>query len=100
MRRPTLVLDQLIARDDFPSVDVMIPCYSEPLNIIEETAAAACQLDYPRDKLKILVLDDSGRDGKSTQLGEWVLLGLVSTRLSCRSRCLPGAYSAYAKVCC
>ena len=48
------------ARDaaDLPTVDVFIPTYNEPLDVLERTIVGALALDYPKDKLKIYVLDD------------------------------------------
>lgn len=54
-------LDQLtptLAEKDYPSVDVFITCYNEPSSMVEATAGAALQLDYPVDKLKVYILDD------------------------------------------
>ncbi|MCY0387545.1 UDP-forming cellulose synthase catalytic subunit [Robbsia sp. Bb-Pol-6] len=46
---------------DWPSVDVFIPTYNEPLSVVKPTIFAAMALDYPRDKLRIHVLDDGRR---------------------------------------
>jgi cellulose synthase (UDP-forming) len=43
-----------------PSVDVMIPIYREPLEILEQTLIAARAMRYPR--MRIHVLDDGHRD--------------------------------------
>jgi cellulose synthase (UDP-forming) len=43
-----------------PSVDVFIPTYNEPDEIIRITAVAATQIDYPREKLRVWILDDGG----------------------------------------
>ena len=43
-----------------PSVDVMIPIYREPLDILEQTLSAARAMRYPR--MQIHVLDDGHRD--------------------------------------
>ena len=40
-------------------VDVFIPTYKEPFEVIERTLAAACKIDYPH---QTWVLDDAGRD--------------------------------------
>ncbi|ACA17892.1 Cellulose synthase (UDP-forming) [Methylobacterium sp. 4-46] len=47
---------------DLPTVDVFIPTYNEPLDVLERTIVGALALDYPQDKLKIYVLDDKRRD--------------------------------------
>lgn len=45
----------------WPSVDVLIPTYNEPLEIVRTTVMAATLLDWPADKLKIYLLDDGNR---------------------------------------
>lgn len=47
---------------DWPSVDVFIPTYDEPLSVIRTTVLAAKCLDWPSDKLNIYILDDGHRD--------------------------------------
>jgi len=46
----------------WPTVDVYIPTYNESLQIVQDTVLAAQNLDYPRDKLNIYLLDDGRRD--------------------------------------
>ncbi|KMZ12811.1 Cellulose synthase catalytic subunit [UDP-forming] [Candidatus Burkholderia humilis] len=48
-------------RADWPTVDVFIPTYNEPLSVVKPTIYAALALDYPSDKLSIHVLDDGRR---------------------------------------
>lgn len=45
----------------WPSVDVYIPSYNESLQIVQDTVLAAQNIDYPRDKLSIYLLDDGRR---------------------------------------
>lgn len=47
-----------------PTVDVFIPTYNEPPEIIQITATACAQLVYPKEKLNIFILDDGGTDQK------------------------------------
>ena len=44
----------------WPTVDIFIPTYSEDEQIVRLTAHMAGQIDYPREKLKIYILDDGG----------------------------------------
>lgn len=46
----------------WPTVDVFIPTYNEPLKVVAPTVLAAKNLDWPADKLNIYVLDDGRRD--------------------------------------
>ncbi|MEI6737770.1 MAG: UDP-forming cellulose synthase catalytic subunit, partial [Pseudomonadota bacterium] len=44
----------------WPTVDIFIPTYAENVDITQLTALAATQIDYPKDKLRIYILDDGG----------------------------------------
>jgi cellulose synthase/poly-beta-1,6-N-acetylglucosamine synthase-like glycosyltransferase len=46
------------AAAEWPKASVLLPVYNES-RVIETLIDAACALEYPRDKLQILVLDDS-----------------------------------------
>ena len=46
----------------WPTVDVFIPTYNEPLKVLEPTVLAAKGVDWPSDKLNIYILDDGRRD--------------------------------------
>jgi cellulose synthase/poly-beta-1,6-N-acetylglucosamine synthase-like glycosyltransferase len=41
-----------------PTVDVIITTCKESISIIMDTVRAACHLDYPRDRFRVLVSDD------------------------------------------
>ncbi|MGB7803486.1 UDP-forming cellulose synthase catalytic subunit [Buttiauxella sp.] len=45
----------------WPTVDVYIPSYNESLDVVRDTVLAAQCIDYPRDKIKIYLLDDGKR---------------------------------------
>lgn len=44
--------------NEYPTVDIFIPTYNEPEDIVRITAIAATQIDYPKDKFRIHILDD------------------------------------------
>ncbi len=44
----------------YPTVDILIPTYNEPEEIVRTTALACTLIDYPRDKMNIYILDDGG----------------------------------------
>ncbi|PLR54536.1 UDP-forming cellulose synthase catalytic subunit [Chimaeribacter arupi] len=46
----------------WPTVDIYVPSYNESLDVVRDTVLAAQCIDYPKDKLKIYVLDDGKRD--------------------------------------
>lgn len=57
-----------------PSVDVIIPSYDEPVDLVKITLVAATNIDYPKEKLKIYLLDDGGTQQKLTSKDESVRL--------------------------
>jgi cellulose synthase (UDP-forming) len=46
----------------WPTIDVYIPTYNEPLDVVRTTILAARAIDWPSEKLRIYVLDDGKRD--------------------------------------
>ena len=67
-RRPAALPDDPA---QWPTVDIFIPSYNEPLAVVRPTVLAAMSLDWPRDKLNIYVLDD-GRRQEFKEFCEWV----------------------------
>lgn len=45
----------------WPSVDIFIPSYNEPLEVVRQTVFSAMSLDWPKDRLHVYVLDDGRR---------------------------------------
>lgn len=45
-----------------PTVDVLIPTYNEDPELLEVTLVSALEMDYPKDKLRVYLLDDGGTD--------------------------------------
>ncbi|MBV8095360.1 MAG: UDP-forming cellulose synthase catalytic subunit, partial [Acetobacteraceae bacterium] len=45
----------------WPAVDVYIPTYNEDLSVVRPTVLAALAIDWPRDKLRVYILDDGRR---------------------------------------
>jgi cellulose synthase (UDP-forming) len=60
LRRKPLPLPQAV--DQWPVVDVFIPTYNEPLKVVRPTILAALDMDWPRDKMRVYVLDDGRRE--------------------------------------
>ncbi|HEV2483898.1 MAG TPA: UDP-forming cellulose synthase catalytic subunit [Terracidiphilus sp.] len=47
--------------EDWPHVDVLIPTFNEPLDVVRYTALGALNMDWPGDKLHVYILDDGRR---------------------------------------
>ncbi|MEI2414853.1 UDP-forming cellulose synthase catalytic subunit [Orrella sp. JC864] len=57
-RKPTPMRGDV---SSWPSVDVFIPTYNEPLDVVRQSVLTALALDWPADKLNIYLLDDGRR---------------------------------------
>jgi cellulose synthase (UDP-forming) len=60
LRRPPVGMPEDLAL--WPTVDLFIPTYNEPLSVVQNTVLGALSIDYPLDKLKIYILDDGKRE--------------------------------------
>ncbi|NWA26903.1 UDP-forming cellulose synthase catalytic subunit [Pseudomonas gingeri] len=58
-RRPVLLTGD---PSEWPTVDVFIPTYNESLSIVKLSIFAAQAMDWPKEKLRVHVLDDGRRD--------------------------------------
>jgi cellulose synthase (UDP-forming) len=47
--------------EEWPHVDVLIPTYNEPLDVVRYTALGALNMDWPADKMHVYILDDGRR---------------------------------------
>lgn len=57
---PSLPADERL----WPTVDVLVPTYNEPVEMVTITLTACTQLSYPKAKLNVYVLDDGGTTEK------------------------------------
>lgn len=51
-------------QDLWPHVDVYVPTYNEDVAILHPTIVAATQINYPKEKLHVYILDDGGTTQK------------------------------------
>src|SRR5574340_106320 len=61
------------------TVDVMIPTYNEPLDVIRPTVLAAMRIDWPADRMRVYVLDD-GRRAEVQEFAEECGAGYITRR--------------------
>ena len=46
---------------EWPHIDVLVPTYNEPLDVVRYTVFGALNMDWPTDKLHVYLLDDGRR---------------------------------------
>ena len=54
--------------NDVPSVDILVPSYNEPDELLAVTLAAAKQINYPEDRKKVILCDDGGTDQRCNHI--------------------------------
>ncbi len=71
IRPKTRQIQEISLEDpDLPTVDVFIPTYNEPFDLVFNTLIAATQLQYPAGKFQVYLLDDGGTQEKCAQENE------------------------------
>ena len=69
--------------NDVPTVDIFITCCGEDVDVVMDTARAACDLDYPLDRFRVVVLDDGNSSDLMTSVAA---LNAVYPNIAYRSR--------------
>ena len=59
-----------------PRIDIFIPCCGEDIDVVLDTATAACVQKFPNSLFRVIVLDD----GRSTQLKDAILSLRISQK--------------------
>lgn len=74
--RPWLTLSSSVSSQaTLPTVTVVIPCRNEPLEVVRLTVESALDLDYPAEKLSLIVTDNSDDSHADfRQLAHYILL--------------------------
>jgi len=58
-RKPVPLPDNV---DEWPTIDVFVPSYNEPLEIVKPAIYGALAIDWPPEKMRVYLLDDGRRD--------------------------------------
>ena len=68
MKKRTRAKLRLIG-NEVPTVDVFVTCCGEEDEVILDTVRAACEVDYPRDRFRVILLDDAGSSRLEAAIG-------------------------------
>ena len=60
LRRKPMPMPENVA--EWPAIDVYIPTYNEPLELVRRTVLAAINIDWPADRFHVYILDDGNRE--------------------------------------
>jgi cellulose synthase/poly-beta-1,6-N-acetylglucosamine synthase-like glycosyltransferase len=71
-------------REDWPAVTITVPVYNA-VSSIRTTLDRLLELDYPKDRLQLLVLSDASNDGTDDVVREFAKLGVELMRVPNRT---------------
>ncbi|HBA45841.1 hypothetical protein A2W67_02215 [Candidatus Nomurabacteria bacterium RIFCSPLOWO2_02_40_28] len=60
-RKKIIIRNSKVSLSSYPSVTIVVPCWNEE-HTVERTVNSLLDLTYPKDKLKILLVDDGSTD--------------------------------------
>lgn len=71
----------------WPTVDILIPSYNEPPDLVMITLAAAGNIDYPKEKINIYLLDDGATEQKLNSTDEQIRIDAIERRIQFKKIC-------------
>ena len=71
-RKNILIRTGTIELDEYPGVTIIVPCYNEE-KTVQATVDSLLNLDYPKDKLQIFIIDDGSKDKTWEKIQEFTL---------------------------
>ena len=80
-QEPAICLRDIMPESQYPSVDVFLPRYKESWDLFKATLTAALSMNYPKNKLKVYVLDDGRQSPLCQKLESDFRLGSPNSNL-------------------
>ena len=71
-RKNILIRTGSIQLNEYPGVTIIVPCYNEE-KTVQATVDSLLNLDYPKDKLQIFIIDDGSKDKTWEKIQEFTL---------------------------
>jgi len=72
---------------DLPTVDILVPSYNEPPEMLSVTLAAAKNIFYPAEKLRVVLCDDGGTDQRCNHADPKIAEGARARRAELQQMC-------------
>jgi len=80
-------LPKRVRAKDLPRVDVLVPSYNEPPEMLSVTLSAAKQIFYPADKLRVVLCDDGGTDQRCAHADPAIATAARARRAQLQKMC-------------
>ena len=69
-KKNILIRKENFELDEYQSVTIVVPCYNEE-GTIKGTIDSLLDLDYPKEKLKLIIVDDGSKDNTWNVIKEY-----------------------------
>ena len=76
-----------VNRDKLPTVDVLVPSYNEPSDMLSITLAAVKNMIYPSDKRRVELCDDGGTDQRCNSADPIIAARAQARRVELQKLC-------------
>jgi cellulose synthase (UDP-forming) len=73
---------------ELPTVDILVPSYNEPPEMLSVTLAAAKNIFYPSDKLRVVLCDDGGTDQRCNSPDPAIAKASLARRVELQKMCV------------
>ncbi|MDD7973365.1 UDP-forming cellulose synthase catalytic subunit [Roseinatronobacter alkalisoli] len=80
-------LPKRVRAAELPSVDILVPSYNEPVEMLSITLSAAKQIFYPRDKMRVVLCDDGGTDERCAHADPTIAAASRARRAELQKMC-------------
>ena len=70
LSKPARIARQRLVTDAEPSVAIIVPCFNESATVASTTESLLA-LDYPKDKLEIILVDDGSSDATPSAMAQF-----------------------------
>ncbi|WP_245866557.1 UDP-forming cellulose synthase catalytic subunit [Oceaniglobus roseus] len=77
-----------VSPENLPTVDILVPSYNEPVEMLSVTLAAAKNMIYPTDKRTVVLCDDGGTDQRCNSPDPELAERARKRRLELKQLCL------------
>src|SRR3990172_2388154 len=77
-RKSIIIRKGPIELEEYPAVTIIVPCYNEEMTI-SKTIESLLNLDYPKEKLNLILIDDGSKDSTWSVIRSFEDLGNVKT---------------------
>jgi cellulose synthase (UDP-forming) len=77
----------VVPPDKLPTVDILVPSYNEPTEMLKITLAAAKNMIYPEDRRTVVLCDDGGTDQRCNSSDPQLAAAAKARRAELRALC-------------